>query len=277
MIRIITDSTSDISRERGEALGIDIVPLGVIFGEETFLDGVTITAKEFYQKLQGVTELPKTSQVTPYQFETLFKKYIDQGDEIIGIFISHKMSGTYQSATIASDICPERIHIIDSMNVTVCLGLLVEEAVKLKNTGATAKEIVDKIESIKDNLRLFAVVDTLKYLQMGGRISSTSALVGNLLDINPIIGIYEGFVESVAKTRGKKAAYRWIEKRVQEEKIDTDYPVRFADSNSPEMMKDFYEYISDKIEMGESTFAEIGPVVGTHAGPGAVCIAYFTK
>ena len=277
MIRIITDSTSDISRERAEELGIDIVPLGVIFGEETFLDGVTISAKEFYDKLQTVTKLPKTSQVTPYQFETLFRKYIDQGDEIIGIFISHKMSGTYQSAVIASDICPERIHIIDSMNVTVCLGLLVEEAVKLKNKELTAQEIVEKIENIKDKLRLFAVVDTLKYLQMGGRISSTSALVGNLLDINPIIGIYDGFVESVAKTRGKKAAYRWIEKKVQEEVINNEYPVRFANSNSPELMKDFINFISEKIQITESTIAEIGPVVGTHAGPGAVCIAYFTK
>lgn len=277
MIRIITDSTSDISRKRGEELGIDIVPLGVIFGEESFQDGVTISVKEFYEKLQTVTELPKTFQVTPFQFETIFKKYIDQGDEIIGIFISHKMSGTYQSAVIASEICPERIHIVDSMNVTVCLGLLVEEAVKLRDKGVSAKEIVEKIESIKDNLRLFAIVDTLKYLQMGGRISSTSALVGNLLDINPIIGIYDGFVESVAKTRGKKAAYRWIEKKVQEEAIDNNYPVRFADSNAPDLLKEFLAYINEKVEIKESTFADIGPVVGTHAGPGAVCIAYFKK
>lgn len=277
MIRIITDSTSDISKKHGEELGIDIVPLGVIFGEETFTDGVTITAKEFYKKLETVTELPKTSQVSPFQFETLFKKYIDDGDEIIGIFLSHKMSGTYQSAVIASEICPEKIHLIDSLNVTVCLGLLVEEAVKLKNSGMSAKDIAAKLDEIKYKLRLFAIVDTLKYLQMGGRISTTSAIVGSLLDINPIIGIYDGLVESVGKTRGKKAAYRWIEKKVHEETIDTNYPICFANSNSPELMEEFIKHLSSKLHIKNSYIADIGPVVGTHAGPGAVCIAYFTK
>ena len=277
MIRIITDSTSDIAKERAKQLGIDIVPLGVIFGEESFLDGVTISTIEFYKKLEGVTELPKTFQVNPNEFEEIFQKYVDQGDEIIGIFISHKMSGTYQSAVIAREICPEKIHIIDSMNVTVCLGLLVEEAVKLKNEGLSAKEIVEKIESIKDKLRLFAIVDTLKYLQLGGRISTTSAIVGNLLDINPIIGIYDGFVESVGKTRGKKAAYRWMEKRLKDEPIDIKYPIRYANSNAPGLMEDFINHLKDKIETTDCLIDDIGPVVGTHAGPGAVCIAYFTK
>ena len=208
MIRIVTDSTSDLSRERREELNIESLPLSVHFGEETFRDGVDITNREFYERLAQVETLPTTAQVNPEEFAALFRKYLDQGDEVVGIFISGAMSGTCQSAAIARDMVDGEAHIfiVDSHTVTFALGLLVETAVLLRDQGLSAREIAARIEELSGRTRLLAVVDTLKYLKMGGRIRAATAVVGGLLGISPIITIENGLVESIGKARGRKAA-----------------------------------------------------------------------
>ena len=161
-----------------------------------------------------------------------------RSDEIVGIFISGAMSGTCQSALIARDMVDgeDRIHVVDSRTVTFALGLLVEVAATLRDQGLSAKELAAKLEELAGRLRLLAVVDTLKYLKMGGRISTASAVVGALLNINPIITIENGLVEGIGKARGRKAAFQWIAKRMEKEAPDLSLPVSFGHTNAPEAM-----------------------------------------
>lgn len=279
MIRIVTDSTSDLSKERREALGVASLPLSVHFGEESFRDGVDITNGEFYQRLAQVDALPTTAQVNPEEFAALFQKYLDQGDEVVGIFISGAMSGTCQSASIARDMVDggERIFIVDSHTVTFALGLLVETAAALRDQGLSAREIAEKVEELSGRMRLLAVVDTLKYLKMGGRIRAATAVVGGLLGISPIITIENGLVESVGKARGRKAAFQWIERRMETEQPDLTLPVAFGHSNSPEAMAECQAYFAHKVAGAAVLGMDIGSVVGTHVGPGATGIVYFVK
>lgn len=276
MIRIVTDSTSDLSKERRAALGVDVLPLSVHFGAETFQDGVDITNDEFYARLATVETLPTTSQVNPEVFAALFQAYVDQGDQVVGIFISSNMSGTCQSAMIAKQMVDSKnIHIVDSHTVTFALGLLVEVAVALRNQGLSAADIAAKLTNLAGRVRLLAVVDTLKYLKMGGRINAATAVVGSLLGISPIITIENGLVEAIGKARGRKSAFQWIEKHMTSEKPDLSLPVMFGHSNAPAAMAECQAYFQDAVGGAQLLTSDIGSVVGTHAGPGATGLAFF--
>ena len=276
MIHIITDSTSDLSAEQARELGVETMPLMVRFGEECYLDGVEITKAEFYEKLSRVETLPTTSQINPDTFVQRFQEYVDAGDTVVGIFVSSKMSGTCQSAMIARNLVdPERIFVVDSNTVTFALGLLVAEAAAMRDQGRTAAEIAGEIEKLSHRVRLVAMVDTLKYLKMGGRISAATAAMGGLLGINPIIAIEEkGIVESAGKVRGKKAAFRWISEYLEREPVDPAYRVSFGHTNAPSAMEECMEALSGKVDTARALRTDIGAVVGTHAGPGAAGIAY---
>lgn len=278
MIRIITDSTCDLRPARRETLGIDVVPLSVHFGEEVFRDGIDITNEEFYRRLSRAEKLPTTSQVNPEVFAALFQSYVDQGDEVVGIFLSSAMSGTCQSAVIAKGMVDGgEIHIVDSRTVTFALGLLVERAVALRDAGRSAAEIADEIASLTGRVRLLAVVDTLKYLKMGGRINAATAVVGGLLGINPIITVENGLVESIGKARGRKAAFQWMADFLKKERPDLSLPVALGNSNAPEAMAECRVFFRESIAGAEILESDIGSVVGTHAGPGATGLVYFVK
>ncbi|OQB24146.1 MAG: DegV domain-containing protein [Firmicutes bacterium ADurb.Bin182] len=278
MIRIITDSTSDISKERREETGIDILPLQINFGSESFKDGVDITNEEFYQRLEKADELPTTSQINPYEFTELFNKYINSGDDIVCITISSHLSGTYQSAVTAREsVCPERIRLIDSRNATFGLGLLVEEAVRLRDSGASAIEIEAEILRLVDKVRLFAALDTLRYLKLGGRISSASAAVGSLLGIRPIISVIDGKVEAIGKAKGKNAAFGELLKQYEKDPPDPNFTIAFGHSNSPKMLEECMAVFSSVLDIEKVRKSAIGSTVGTYAGPGAVGIAYIAK
>lgn len=276
-VRIITDSTSDISLDRQEELGIEIVPLTVRFGGEDYLDGVTLTKQEFYEKLKNSTELPTTSQVNPETFVRVFEKY-NGGDEIVGIFISGKLSGTCQSAVIAKQILGrENIHIVDSLNVTFALGLLVYEAVRLRDEGLNAQEICARLRDLMGRLRFYAMLDTLKYLKMGGRLSASSALLGTMLRIKPIITLKDGLVEVCDKKQGQRAAMEEIAQKVRDDPPAEGHVVAFGDSVSPEMTGMLKELLADDIDLSSAVTLELGAVVGTHGGPGCAGIAYIAR
>ncbi|NCB62144.1 MAG: DegV family protein [Clostridia bacterium] len=278
MIRIMTDSTCDLTPERREALGVEVAPLSVHFGPETFLDGETISNKEFYDRLRKADALPTTSQVNPEEFANRFRKHVENGDEVIGIFISSLLSGTCQSANIARDMVDEdKITVIDSGTVTFALGLLVEVACELRDQGKSAKEISDEIRRILPRVRILAVVDTLKYLKMGGRISGAAAVVGGMLGITPILAVKDGVVESPGKTRGRKAAFTWLDNRLLEEPVDRSLPVAFGHSDAAEALQDTMTHFTPLIGGARVCVSNIGSVVGTHAGPGAAGIAYFVR
>lgn len=279
MIRIVTDSTSDLSAARVAALGIDILPLSVHFGAEIFRDGVDITKEQFYARLSTVETLPTTSQITPEVFSALFQQYVDQGDQVLGLFISSEMSGTCQSAMIARDMVDEEnIAILDSRTVTFGLGLLVEAACLLRDQGLSLRELTVQVQALSGRCLVMAAVDTLKYLKMGGRISTATALVGGVLGISPIISVDNGIVNSIGKARGRKAAFQWIEKKMGEIVPDLSLPVAFGHTNSPEALADCRAVLEHLVaDAPEIHPMDIGTVVGTHVGAGAAGIAYFVK
>lgn len=278
MIRIITDSTCDLSLARQKELDIEVAPLSVHFGAETFQDGVDLTNKEFYNRLRTAEELPKTSQVNPDEFALRFQRHVANGDQVVGIFISSLLSGTYQSAVIARDIVDaSNIFVLDSGTVTFALGLLVEQAAWLRDQGRSAAEIAQEISALSTRVRLLAVVDTLKYLKMGGRISAATAVVGGMLGITPILNVRDGVVEAAGKSRGRKGAYQWMENRMEQEPADLTLPVAFGHSDAPEIMAECEAYFLARLPGAAYSESDIGSVVGTHAGPGCAGIAYFEK
>lgn len=278
MIRIITDSTCDLSKVEQEKLGITVVPMQVLFGTTQYRDGVDLTTEAFYQKLETEKELPTTTQINPDTFKQVFETYLNQGDEVIAILLSSQLSGTYQSAVIAKEMLEtNQIHLIDSQNVTLGLALIVREAVKLRDQGLSAEEIVNQVEQLKGQVRVAAIVDTLKYLQKGGRVSAASAVVGTALGIKPIVQVKDGIVQMLGKERGQKKMYKFISNYLEEQQIDTQYSVVFAYAMSDESLIPFKEMIKDQYDIKESCTIGIGSTVGVHVGPGAIGIAFVAK
>lgn len=278
MVRIMTDSTCDLSLERQRALGVEVVPLSVHFGEASFLDGVDLSNGEFYARLREAETLPTTAQVNPEEFIRRFRVHVDAGDQVVGIFLASQLSGTCQSALIARGIVDEKnVFVVDSTTVTFGLGLLVEMAARLRDQGLSAAAIAEQVEALAGRLRFYAVVGTLKYLKMGGRISGTAAVVGGMLGITPILNIRDGVVEAASKSRGRKAAYQWMEKQLQAEPADLSLPVSFGHSDAPEIMAECEAALGGSVSGAEILESSIGSVVGTHAGPGCTGIAYFVK
>ncbi|WP_417094066.1 DegV family protein [Intestinimonas timonensis] len=278
MVRIVTDSTCDLSPERQKALGVEVVPLSVHFGEESFLDGIDLSNEEFYARLREAETLPTTAQVNPEEFISRFQAHMAAGDQVVGIFLASQLSGTCQSAMIARDMVDEdNIFVLDSTTVTFGLGLLVEMAARLRDQGLDARTIAQKVEALAKRLRFYAVVSTLKYLKMGGRISGTAAVVGGMLGITPILNIRDGVVEAAAKSRGRKGAFQWMEKQLQAEPADLSLPVSFGNADSPDIMAECEAALAASVPGAEVLESSIGSVVGTHAGPGCTGIAYFVK
>lgn len=277
-IKIITDSTSDIPFEQQQELGIEIVPLSVRFGSEEYIDGVTLTKQEFYKKLTECSDLPTTAQVNPDQFATVFQKHLDAGDEVVGIFISGKLSGTFQSADIAKNMLgSDKIHVIDSLNVTFGLALLVYEAVKMRDNGLSAQEICDGIYGLIKKLKFYIILDTLKYLKMGGRLSSSAAFMGTMLHIKPIISLVDGAVAVVEKKKGQKAAVEWLMQKVDRQQPNPECEVVFGGSAAPEFVALVQSELRARVPEEKEKTVEMGAVVGTHAGPGSAGLAYIAK
>ena len=278
MVKILTDSSCDLSPQRCRELGVEMLPITVNFGEESFRANVDISNEEFYERLAAAPELPKTAQITPAQFEKIFEPYKESGEDVVCLFISSKMSGTLQSARVAKNILgAENILLPDTLNVTFALALLVEEACKMRDDGLTGREIVANIQELIPRIRLFAMIEDLKYLKMGGRLSATSALVASILGICPLITLKDGLVEVVGKARGKKAAFAALRKLVEKEPISHDYCVTLGNANVPENCMAFQEYMEDLLKKREVHVLSIGSIVGTHTGPGAVGLAYIKK
>lgn len=277
MVRIITDGTSDMTAQRAAELNIDVIPLRVLFGQESFLDGVDITREEFFARLTTSEELPTTSQLSPDDFLELFQRYAEQGDQIVGIFLSTELSGTCQSACIARDMVEGgEIHIVDSRTVTFALALLVEAAAQMRDEGLSAAQIAAEVEQLAQRTKLLAIVDTLTYLKKGGRISAATAAVGGLLGIKPIVGVdSRGTVEALGKARSIPSGLEWIAKHIQNAPADPAYPVSYGHSNSPERVPVCMEALKDVLPQDKAPLmGSIGAVIGTHVGPGAVGVAY---
>ncbi len=280
-VRIIVDSASDITLDRAAELEVDVIPLKTIFGEEEYLDGVTISHKEFYEKLIESDVHPTTSQIPPYEFEERFAEAKEAGDTVLCITLSSKLSGTYQSANIAAEDYEDIVTIVDTENVAIGEHLLIELAVKLRGEGKSAKEIAEVLNVEKKKIRLIALLDTLEYLKKGGRISGTAAAVGGLLSIKPVIAIENGEIAVLGKARGSRNGQNLLrEYSTKQGNIDYTKSCLLAYTGlSDELLR---KYIADSQELyagfgKQLPICTIGSSIGTHAGPGAIAVAFFTK
>ncbi|MBP3888900.1 MAG: DegV family protein [Cellulosilyticum sp.] len=280
-VRIICDSASDITKEMAQKLNVTVLPLKTIFGTEEYLDGVNMSHQEFFEKLIETDELPTTSQIAPFDYETVFKEAIEAGDTVVCITLSSKLSGCNQSAHIAAEEFEGKVFIVDSENVCIAEQILVEFAVRLRDEGKTAEEIVEILNVEKKNIRLIALLDTLEYLKKGGRISSAVALAGTLLSIKPVIGIENGEVVMLGKARGSKNGNNMLMSLVEKEGgINFDKPFNVAYSGLSDVSLQKYMRDSAKLYEGkvdEIPVRTIGSTIGTHAGPGAIAAAFFVK
>ena len=278
-VKIVIDSTVDLAENIKDKF--TIVPLTINFGDEEYIDGVTITHKEFYQKLIESDVLPITSQATPAVFSKVFNEIVDDGDTAVVITISQKLSGTYQSAMIAAEDFPEKIFVVDSNTVAIASGILAELALGLAEKGLSASEIAEKLTEERNNVRLIALLDTLEYLKRGGRISKTVAFAGGMLSLKPIICVEEGEITMLGKARGSKQGNNLLVQEIGKAGgVDFSKPVLLGYTGLSDAMLN--KYIEDSAFLWEESVAElntavVGSVVGTHAGPGVIAAAFFSK
>lgn len=280
MIRILTDSASDILPAEAEQLGVTVIPLNVTLEDGTVLrDGVDMTPSAYYEILAGCRKLPTTSQPSPELFENFFLEAAAAGDEVIGIFLSHALSGTYQCAKLAADMANvDNVLFVDSGHVCLSEALLVRLAVQLRDSGKTAGQIAAILEHAKEHLHLVAAIDDLKYLRKGGRLPAAVAVAGGMLGIKPLITIQNGKVAMAGKARGLPGAYVALFKKVEEMGgINPAFPAMAGYTVSPREVTPIQTYLRDNLQQEALLVRQIGCVIGTHAGPGAFGIAFFDK
>ncbi|MBQ7339660.1 MAG: DegV family protein [Clostridia bacterium] len=278
-VKILIDSASDINKEQAKEMGVELISMTINFGEEEFYDGVDLYPEDFYKKLVNSKDFPRTSQINPFRWEEKFKELTENGDQVVAIVMSSKLSGTYQSAVLASEKF-NGVYVIDSYTVAVGERILLEYAISLKNKGLSGKEIADKLEENKNRVRLYAIVNTLEYLKKGGRISATVAFAGELLSIKPVLGVCDGEAKILGKAMGTKRGNHSLNALVNQAKVDKDMPFGALWSGTDSSLLD--KFLADssttwKEDLGEIPRHIIGCTIGTHAGPGAFGFAFFAK
>ncbi len=282
MIKILVDSACDLEQSDAEALGVSLLPLQIRFGEEEFLDGVTLSHRAFFEKLIETNTLPQTSQINEYRFEEAFSELTEDGSEVVAITLSSKLSGTHASAVKAAKKFGGKVHVVDSLNACIGERVLLEYAVRLVKEGRLgAAEIAAELDEKKGKIQLLAVLDTLQYLRKGGRISSVTAIAGEMLSIKPVISVVRGEVKLVGKAMGSKKGNNLLTKLVSDcGGIDFTMPYVLGYSGlSDEFLQ---KYIRDsealwKEHTDHVPYYLIGSTIGTHVGPGAIAVAFFAK
>ena len=276
-VKIIVDSTVDMTDALRTQMAA-VVPLSVRFGDEEFKDGETITAQKFYEMLAASEELPTTSQPTPVAFEEAYEKATADGSEVVVITISSRLSGTYQSATIAAEDYEGKVFVVDSRSAALGSGVLAMHALQLAKQGKSGQEILEELMVKRDKVRLYAIVDTLEYLKKGGRLNAAVAVVGGLLNIKPLICVNEeGKIDVVGTARGMKKAFATLTQESNKHGgPDKSMPmlIGYTGESDENMVKYVEENRELWAEGSDSTI--VGAAIGVHAGPGAVAAAFFS-
>lgn len=278
-VQIIIDSAANVSDAIRERL--ITIPMTVSFGKEEYTDGVTIDHKSFYEKLEQCDILPTTSQITPTLYEFYFRKIVEAGDTSVVLALSSKFSGTYQSAMIAASEYTGKIFVVDTLAATLSIGIMAEYALRLVDQGMRAESIAEQILIQRGSVCLVAVLDTLEYLQKGGRISKVSAFAGTLLNIKPVISVIDSEIRILDKARGIKMGNKLLSQNI--EKLggaDLSMPILFGYTGlSDELLQG---YLNDSEQLWQTLdkplpVSGVGSIIGTHAGPGAYAVAFFKK
>lgn len=276
MVRLLTDSTSDLDAASAARLGVEVVPLRVIFGDASYRDGVDLTMEEFYQRLAQADTLPTTSQPTPDDFLPFFQAAKEAGDTVVAVLLSGELSGTVQSACIAKDLVEyDGIHLVDSRSAVTGLRLLVERAAALRDAGHSAAEIAQELEALKSRVVILAMVDTLEYLFKGGRLSRAGMITGSLLNFKPIVTLADGRLKVLGKARGTAKGIDFILDAMKKgAPVDASIPVYFGYTGSDEKCQDLMARVQELYHFPQTLVCPVGSVIGTHAGPGAGLITY---
>ncbi|HSO96875.1 MAG TPA: DegV family protein [Acidimicrobiia bacterium] len=274
-VRIVTDSACDLPDAVVEELGIEIVPLTIRFGSEELVDRVELSNQAFWQRLATATTLPETAAPSAGSFAARFRALADAGaDGVVCINLSSRLSATMQAAQVAApsvaDAC--RVEVIDSLTCSMGLGNLCIAAAKRAASGAPIDEIVDEVISRRDRTRLFGTLDTLEFLKKGGRIGNARALLGSMLAVKPVVEVRDGVVDEAGKVRTRSKALRLLADKVHEQSVE-DVAVLQGDASD---IDEFLDLIDDVAPRDKIVVGAVGPVIGTHAGPGVLGVTYQT-
>lgn len=277
-VRIIVDSSTDVSEKYREK--IQSVPLTVRFGDREYLDGVELSKHQFYEMLVESDVLPTTSQATPAAFADCFEAIASAGDSAVVITLSSKLSGTYQSAVLAAEDYPN-IYVVDSQSVAIGTGVLAQYAVELAQQGMGAEEIAQVLTQQREKVCVVALLDTLEYLKKGGRISKTVAFAGGMLNIKPVVTVQDGAVALIGKARGSRNGNNLLVEKIREAGgVDFERPVLLGYTGLSSALLE--KYVDDSKALWADHVDKLDgcllcSVIGTHAGPGAVAVAFFRK
>ncbi|MFS0823068.1 DegV family protein [Bacillus sp. 1P02SD] len=277
-VKIVTDSTADLSEELVRELGISVVPLSITIDGVTFLDRVDITPHEFLTKMKQSAELPKSSQPAVGHFVELYDQLGNDGSEIISIHMTGGMSGTVTSAENAARISESKVTVIDSMYISRALAFQVVEAAKMAKAGHTKDEIVNRVEEIRENSTLFVTVDTLENLVKGGRIGKGKAIIGSLLNIKPIASLQDGVYTPVSKVRSHSKIVKFLSEKFAEDVSNkTIKGVAIAQVDAVELASNLKDAIKKLTGYTDVDIVETTPVISTHTGPGAIGFMYYVE
>jgi len=274
VVRIVTDSTADLSLEQQRAAGITVVPLNVHFGDEVFRDRVDLSGAEFFRKLKAASQLPRTSQPSVGVFEEVFRSLTGGADEVVAVLLSSKVSGTYNAALMAAQAVPGKVDVVDSESASMALGFLALEAAQLAAGGADRAAVADGVRKLVPKARILCAIDTLTYLERGGRIGKARALLGSLLNFKPLITLREGEVVPLGRARGRPQMLdRLVEVLRRDGQITRLAVLHGAAAGEAEHLRG--RLAGDYPDL-EVIVSEIGPVLATHTGPGVIGITYLT-
>lgn len=276
---IITDLSSDILLSEAQKWNIKLVTMTSSFQDEVFKENTPDSFESFYKKLETSKDLPVSSQPSPHEYVELFEEAKRNNEEVLVICVSSKLSGTYNSALLAKNISEyEPVYIVDSLQATVSIRLLVEYAVKLRDQGMCIKEIYEKLLIQRNKIKLYGVPENLVYLKKGGRVPAVLANIADTLKLKPILTINDGLIESIKNVRGTKSALAYmIEAILNDPNYDTTYGIAIAHSHDLEKANKFKALLLDKNPNLVTSIYEIGPIIGTHVGPRGIIVAYFQK
>ncbi len=276
MIRLIIDSTADLTAQEIEDLGVTVIPMKVCVDDKEYLAGVNLQNEEFFDLLKKCKTLPHTTQINQDEYQNIIKPFLDKGEDVFVMSLSSGLSGSFNSLRLASEeLNSAHLEIFDTQNVTLGFKVLVFEALKLIKSGVSLHELKAKMEELKQKCRLIAVVDNVKYLIKGGRLSLVAGIAVTALNIKPIVTIKNGKVVVLSKGIGYNHAIKNLIKNLSN--IDLEKSICLGHSNDLTRFEQFKKEIEKALNIKCEGCTGIGPIIGTHAGPGCVAIAYIEK
>lgn len=278
MLRIVTDTASDITIDQARDMNIDVVSLEITFEDGPAPQRTEEDFQRFYERLEACDKLPVTSRTPPEEYLKIFEEAKQNGDEVLVITLSSGLSGTVDSARMAKEIADyDRIEVVDSQQAILTQRMLVELAVDMREEGYQLQEIAQRVKEMRDQVVVCGVVGTLKYLQKGGRIPASLATLGTLLHIKPVIVLEDKILKQLGKARGHDAGVAMLYKRMEQDDFNKAYPVYFGYTSNRELTEKFMQQTKERYGLTKTRLYPIGGVIGTHCGTDCVAVAYVKK